>query len=123
MICFYSEELLAPCSIPKLEDHPLLAVCNCLFNMFAATLHIGDHSSIHNLRMWHIMVSDPLITALYCLDFTYSDYQFSCLLKSTSRGHWFTTNQAVKGVVHAWLVTQFMYIYKGPSEACPRLDF
>ena len=54
---------------------------------------------------------DPLITALYCLDVTYSDYHLFCLLKSTSRGRWFTTNQAVKGVVHAWLVTQFIYIY------------
>jgi hypothetical protein len=35
---FYGEELLAP--RPTLEDHPLLAVRDCLFNIFAATLHI-----------------------------------------------------------------------------------
>jgi hypothetical protein len=39
-LIFYSKELLAPCPTPKLEDHPLLAVCDCLFNIFAATLHI-----------------------------------------------------------------------------------
>jgi hypothetical protein len=39
-IIFYGEELLAPRPTPKLEDHPLLAVRDCLFNIFAATLHI-----------------------------------------------------------------------------------
>jgi hypothetical protein len=39
-IIFYSEELLAPRPIPKLEDHPLSAGRDCLFNIFAATLHI-----------------------------------------------------------------------------------
>jgi hypothetical protein len=37
---FYGEELLAPRPTPKLEDHPFLAVRDCLFNIFAATLHI-----------------------------------------------------------------------------------
>jgi hypothetical protein len=40
MVIFYGEELLAPRPNPKLEDHPLLAVCDYLFNVFAATLHI-----------------------------------------------------------------------------------
>jgi hypothetical protein len=39
LIIFYGEELLAPCPTPKLENHPLSAVCDCLFNVFAATLH------------------------------------------------------------------------------------
>jgi hypothetical protein len=39
MVIFYGE-LLAPRPTPKLEGHPLLAVRNCLFNVFAATLHI-----------------------------------------------------------------------------------
>ena len=41
----------------KLEDHPLLAVRDCLFNLFTATLHIGGHSSIRNLRTRHAMVT------------------------------------------------------------------
>ena len=41
-ICFYGEQLLAPRPTPKLEDHPLSAVRDCLFNIFAATLHIGE---------------------------------------------------------------------------------
>jgi hypothetical protein len=37
MVIIYGEELLAPRSTPKLEDHPLSAVRDCIF---AATLHI-----------------------------------------------------------------------------------
>jgi hypothetical protein len=36
---FYGEELLAARPTPKLEDHPLSAVRDCLFKIFAATLH------------------------------------------------------------------------------------
>jgi hypothetical protein len=39
ILSFYSEELLAPRPTPKLEDHPLSAVSDCLFNIFAVTLH------------------------------------------------------------------------------------
>jgi hypothetical protein len=39
IILFYGEDLLAPRPTPKLEDHPLLALRDCLFNVFAATLH------------------------------------------------------------------------------------
>jgi hypothetical protein len=37
----YGEELLAFYPNSKLEDHPVSAFCNCLFNTFAATLDIG----------------------------------------------------------------------------------
>jgi hypothetical protein len=40
MVIFYGEELSAPCPTPKLKDHPLSAVRDCLFNLFGATLHI-----------------------------------------------------------------------------------
>ena len=40
IVSFYDEDFLAPCRNPKLEDHPFSAVSNCLFNIFAATLHI-----------------------------------------------------------------------------------
>jgi hypothetical protein len=38
-LIFYGEELLAPRLTPKLEGHPLSAVCNCLFNIFTVSLH------------------------------------------------------------------------------------
>jgi hypothetical protein len=52
-IRFQSEALLAPRPTPKLEDHPLSAVRDCLFNTFTATLHTGGRSSIRNLRTRH----------------------------------------------------------------------
>jgi hypothetical protein len=39
-VVFYGEGLLAPRPTTKLEDHPLSAVRDCLFNIFAATLRI-----------------------------------------------------------------------------------
>jgi hypothetical protein len=35
----YGDDLLAPRPTSKLEDHPLSAARNCLFNVFGATLH------------------------------------------------------------------------------------
>jgi hypothetical protein len=67
------EELLAPCPTPKLEDHPLLAVFDCLFSIFTATLHMGDHTSICNLRTCHAMVTGPLITVFYILGTSKAD--------------------------------------------------
>jgi hypothetical protein len=52
-------KLLAPHPPPKLEDHASSAVRDCLFNIFAATLHIGGCSSIRNVpcRGYHRQVS------------------------------------------------------------------
>ena len=55
-MCFYGEALLAPRPTPKLKDHPLSAVRDCLFNLFAATLNIRGRSSIRNLRTPHAVV-------------------------------------------------------------------
>jgi len=54
---FYREGLLAPRPTPKLEDHPLSAVRDCLFSLFATTLHIGGRSSTRNLRTCHAVVT------------------------------------------------------------------
>jgi hypothetical protein len=56
-LSFHGEELLAPCPTSKLEDRPLSAVRDCLFNIFAATLHIWRRSSIRNLRTRHAVVT------------------------------------------------------------------
>ena len=57
MVRFYGEELLAPRPTPKLEDHPLSDVRDCLFDIFAATVHIGGRSSIRQLRTRHAVVT------------------------------------------------------------------
>jgi len=54
---FQGQALLAPRPTPKLEDHPLSVVRDCLFNLFAATLHIGGRFSIRNLRTRHAVVT------------------------------------------------------------------
>jgi len=56
-IRFNDEELLALLPNSKLEDHHLSAVRYCLFNIFAATLHIGGRSSVRTLRTPHAMVT------------------------------------------------------------------
>jgi hypothetical protein len=50
---FYGKELSAHRQNPSGEDHSLSAVRDCLFIIFAATLHIGRRSSIRNLRTCH----------------------------------------------------------------------
>jgi len=49
--------LLAPRPTPKLKDHPLSAVRDFLFHIFAATLHIGGRSSNRYLKMGHVVVT------------------------------------------------------------------
>ena len=49
--------VVSPSPTPKLEGHPLSAVHDCLFSLFAATLHIGGRSSIRNLRTRHAVVT------------------------------------------------------------------
>ena len=78
-IRFNREELLAPCPPPRLEDHPLSAVRDCLFNIFTATLHIGGHSSIHNLRMHHAVVAGTHLSRgkylfIYLCIYTYKKF-------------------------------------------------
>jgi len=53
MVIFYDEKELGPCRTPQLEDNPLSAVYDCLFNIFAATLSIGCHSSSRKLKTRH----------------------------------------------------------------------
>jgi hypothetical protein len=56
-VFFYGEALLAPRPTPKLEDHPSSAARDCLFNLFAATLHTGGLSSIRNPRTRHAVLT------------------------------------------------------------------
>jgi hypothetical protein len=57
-LTFYYEELLAPLPTPKLEDHHLSAVSDCLFNIYAAT-----RSSAHRIVTVHWKkISDSIVT-------------------------------------------------------------
>ena len=61
---FYGEELSTPRPTFNLKDHPLSAVRDCLFNIFAATLHIEGRSSIRSLTMPHAMETGTRLSAL-----------------------------------------------------------
>ena len=80
---FYGEELLAPRPTPKLEDHPLSTVRDCLFNIFAATLHTGGHSSIRNLRTRHAVV-----TGTYRMHLAQDRDRWRALVNALKRTHW-----------------------------------
>jgi hypothetical protein len=75
VISFYGEELLAPYPTLKLEEHPLSAVRDFLFNIFTATLRIwrpflhllpedmlchGDGTSNHEGSVLHLSESFTL---------------------------------------------------------------
>jgi hypothetical protein len=47
---FYGEKLLAPHPTTRLKNQPFLDVSDCLFYIFAASLHVGGRSSIHSLK-------------------------------------------------------------------------
>jgi len=54
--------LLTPRSTPHAGEPPLLAVLGCLYNIFAATLHIESLSSIRNLRTRHAVVTGTRVS-------------------------------------------------------------
>jgi hypothetical protein len=54
MVTFY-EKLSEPRQIPKQEDHPLSAIRDSLFNIFAAILPTGICSSIRNDRKQQVL--------------------------------------------------------------------
>jgi len=57
MVLFYGEELLTPRPNPKVKAHPLSAVRDYLFDIFAAALHIEGRSTIRNPRTRHAVVT------------------------------------------------------------------
>ena len=56
-ICYNGKELSARRPNPKLENHPLSAVRDCLFSIFAAPLHTAGRSFVRNLRTRHAVVT------------------------------------------------------------------
>jgi len=65
-IRFYGENGLAPSSTLKLKDHPLSTLRDCLFNIFAATFHIGGRSSICILRMRQVVETRTHLSLSNC---------------------------------------------------------
>jgi hypothetical protein len=99
MLHFYCKELLVPCPMPKLKDHPLLAVCNCLLNIFAVTLHIwkasppstawnapycGDKGHTHTHARTHVCTHAHTHTICYGTE--YADYALKIYTHNVTTG-------------------------------------
>ena len=94
-ICCYGEQLLAPRTNPKLEDHLLSNVRDCLFNTFAATLHIEGRSSIRNPRTRNsVMTGTHLSWLILCTK--HKRKNSVSMLKNTIRSRYLAHN-FVKG--------------------------
>ena len=50
---------------PQAGGSPLSAIHDCLFKLFAATLHFGGRSSIRNLRTRHAVVTNEPLPVEY----------------------------------------------------------
>jgi hypothetical protein len=69
-LIFYGEELLAPHPTPKLEDHPLSAVHDSLFNIFAAThIHIYGGHFLHPQPEDVPCCGDIMLATIQCKTF------------------------------------------------------
>ena len=53
--------------VKRNDRYPLSAVRDCLFNILAATLHIGGRSSIRNLRTRHAVLTGTHISRTYSI--------------------------------------------------------
>jgi hypothetical protein len=88
---FNGEKLSAPRPTPNLKDRPLSAVRDCLFNIFVASLRIGDRSSIRNPRTRHAVVTRTYVLivaeglSFVCL-FSWSYNPFDCIFHSPVAG-------------------------------------
>jgi hypothetical protein len=98
-----------------LEDYTLSPVRDCLFNIFTAALHIGGHSSIHNLRMLHAVVTGTHL---------YSSYNFKEGINTKIKELKFTErvgseeSHCIKNGLLRYLdtaVTKYIYIYIGKT--------
>jgi hypothetical protein len=61
----YGVWVLAPRPNSKMEDHHLSAVRECLFNIFADTLHVGSRSAVQNLRKRHAVVTGTDLSRIW----------------------------------------------------------
>jgi len=87
---FYNKELLGPRPTLKLEDHPFLAVRNCLCNISMPSVHVGGRSSLRNHKTFHAVMTG---THLSCRWYIYELLHFNELIcpyiqyKMKTRGH------------------------------------
>ena len=111
---FHGEAFLAPRPTPKLEDHPLPAARDCLFNIFAAILHIGGRSSIRNLRTCHAVVTGTHITWIMWLPFD----EITFINTSAYVGHFNMFDTSDESTEHGTCEIIYIYIQGVPGGMC-----
>jgi hypothetical protein len=82
---FHGDELSTSRPTPKLEDHTLSAVRDWLFNIFAATFHIGDRSSICNMKTRHVPKQSDLQWTLWLQNSASGVIRGECSITVTRR--------------------------------------
>jgi hypothetical protein len=83
---FYGEDLLPPCQTPKLKNHPLLAVCDCLFNVCSYPPYWRPFLN-QQQRMCHAMVTGTHLSCVICACLVFlsaSDLLLNCQFTSRS---------------------------------------
>ena len=70
---------LTPRSTPKMEDHPLSSVRECIFSTFAAAFRIGGRSFTRNVGTRHTVVTGAHLSRIYEHMFTFMVEYFSAL--------------------------------------------
>jgi hypothetical protein len=127
MIHFYGEKLFAPNPTPKLEYYPVSAVHDCLFNIFAATLHIGSRSPICNLRTCHAVVTGTHLCWVYCILWWiyYNKWFRSCIVNVYNKHYWFLSSWYVsflgssgKVISHASQLPLQIICFKSMTIVC-----
>jgi len=85
-LVFYGEQL-AYCPASKLEDNPLLAVCLCIFIIFAC-----------NLRMHHVVVMDPhkVVPSCFMTKILCEFSPLRCMLHALARLYFITLRIFIK---------------------------
>jgi len=96
------------------------AVCNCLFNIFIATPHIGGRFSIRNMRKLHAMVTVThlsRISQLICVIITIAVWNKSAV-KNQAKQNCKQSNL----LLHNWLNT-FVYLKCIKKERVINFDY
>jgi hypothetical protein len=65
-----------------------------------------QHTAVHTVETLHHLNFEVLEHPPYSPDLAPSDYRLFGPLRDALRGHHFASDQELKEVVHAWLVTQ-----------------
>jgi hypothetical protein len=92
-----------------LDNHPNSAVCDCLFNIFAATLHSGGRSSILILRTLHTVLTETHLSWVklqHCINQEFNIKTPTCFNQRTLFQTHITTKEKKSSLTYNHLITE-----------------